>query len=69
VALTHRERELLFRLSYPLPYEDKIRGVEGPNARVLPRQALGLSALSKGTHQLPRAVRQTPRQPPEAGSG
>ena len=27
---TPRERELLFRLSYPLPYEDEIRSVEGP---------------------------------------
>jgi len=26
-----RERELLFRLSYPLPYEDEIRSVEGPD--------------------------------------
>jgi hypothetical protein len=24
---------LLFRLSYPLPYEDEIRSVEGPDAR------------------------------------
>jgi hypothetical protein len=27
-----RERELLFRLSYPLLYEDEIRSVEGPGA-------------------------------------
>ena len=29
VTLPPRERELLFRLSYLLPYEDEIRSVEG----------------------------------------
>ncbi len=32
VVILLTERELLFRLSYPLPYEDEIRSVEGPDA-------------------------------------
>jgi hypothetical protein len=32
VILRFRERELLFRLSYPRLYEDEIRSVEGPGA-------------------------------------
>jgi hypothetical protein len=31
VVILLTERELLFRLSYRLPYEDEIRRVEGPS--------------------------------------
>ncbi len=51
-----RERELLFRLSYLLPYEDEIRSVEGPHAgsgRSRKDQAdfVPVSAVSRGRTQ------------------
>jgi hypothetical protein len=43
VVILLTERELIFRSSYPLPYEDEIRSVRGPYASREQQTGYGIS--------------------------